>query len=76
MLKILKKRKSFSFLVYGRFLSISIASMAPITIMTMMMDMIPYMRVVFEAKPDCGVDIGVVVVVGLTSKVDAADDHQ
>ena len=77
MLKTLKKRKSFSFLVYGRFLSISIASTAPIMTMTIIIATIPYMSVAFEAKPVSGVAVGAgVAAAGLTAKVDSADDPQ
>ena len=65
----LKKEKGvvfvFSALAYGLFLlSISIVA-APIMIMTMIIATIPYMSVVFEAKPLSGVADGAAVAAGV-----------
>ena len=49
---------------YGLFLSISITIIAPIMIITMMMATIPYMSVVFEAKPLSGDAVGADVAAG------------
>jgi len=46
---------------YGRFLVTSNARMAPIMMMMMMIATIPYSTVVFDAKPETGVDVGAVV---------------
>jgi hypothetical protein len=43
---------------YGRFLSMSITSIAPIMIITTIIATIPYMTVLFEAKPASGVAVG------------------
>ena len=57
----LKKGKDFLFcdLFYGRFLVTRSASTAPIMTMTTMIATIPYMTVVFEAKPLSGVAVTV-----------------
>ena len=51
-------------LVYGRFLVTKTARTAPIMIITMIMATIPYMTVVFEARPVAGVAEGGAVAAG------------
>jgi len=56
-----KKRKwvlFFACFVYGRFLTISIASTAIPTIITMIIAMTPYINVVCDASPLSGVAVG------------------
>ena len=62
----LKKGERFCFgrLFYGRFLVTRIASTAPMMIMTTTIATIPYMTVVFEAKPVSGVAAGAEVAPG------------
>ena len=68
---------AFSLLAYGRFLSVSIASIAPIMIITMIIAMIPYSTVLFEAKPLAGVAVGAAVAAGAPAETCvSADDGQ
>ncbi len=65
-LKVRKKGSNFlaASNVYGRFLVTRIASIAPIMTMTIIIAMMPYMTVLFEAKPVAGVAVGVAVAAG------------
>ncbi len=58
----------FYVFVYGRFLSISIIA-APIMTITIIMATIPYIRVLFEAKPLAGVAVGGAVAAGELAKM-------
>ncbi len=51
-------------LVYGRFLVTKIASTAPMMTITMIIATIPYMSVLFDAKPASGVAVGANVAEG------------
>jgi len=67
----------FATLFYGCFLVTRIASTAPMMIMMMAIATIPYMTVVFEAKPVSGVAVGAGVGgAGSTAKVVSEEDGQ
>ena len=55
----------FETLVYGRFLVTSIASTAPMMIITIIIAAIPYSTVSVDAKPVSGVAVGAVVAAGV-----------
>ena len=62
-------------LFYGRFLVTRIASTAPMMIMTMTIATIPYMSVLFEAKPLSGVADGAGVAGGALAWMCASADE-
>ena len=55
-------------LVYGRFLVTTITITAPMTMMMKAIATIPYMSVVFEAKPESGVAVGAAVAAAALAK--------
>ena len=61
--------------VYACFLVTTTKINAPMTIMMMAIAMIPYMTVVFEAKPVSGVAAGIAVAAVPTVNADSADEE-
>ena len=65
------------FFVYGRFLSVRTANIAPMMIITIITAAIPYSTVVVDASPVTGAAVGAGVgAAALTVKADSAYDPQ